>query len=62
MPKGVPNNPNFTHHCEKCGYDWVSEFEIPSRCPKVGGCGSFAFDVPKGELNLHRRGKVTKNG
>lgn len=53
MPEAIYN-----HHCQKCGLVWTNKIEFPSRCPKVQGCGSYAFDTVKGEVSEVRRGRV----
>ena len=35
----------YEHECLRCGHQWDSRSEFPSRCR---GCGSCNFDVPAG--------------
>jgi len=44
----------YPHRCERCGKDWESQHEYPSRCKF---CKSNSFDVPIGGY-IGRRGTV----
>lgn len=39
-----------TLHCKRCGHSWLPRTDNPQKCPK---CGSYRWNVPKGETIRH---------